>query len=302
VHPRDVDAHFSHGTVTNYWGGSSNATTHLLDALHYQGRLRVVRRDRGIRVYAVRDLDDARIGAVERRARMDALADVLVRKYAPLPAASLSMVISRLRYAAPQWRADVRPAIDRAKRRLAHVRIDGVTWYWPADERPPLTPADDRVHLLAPFDPIVWDRRRFELLWGWPYRFEAYTPAAKRTLGYYALPDAGATRSSAGRTWRSREARRATFIASPHAAARSGGGRRSTPSWRMRAFLVTPPSRGAIPFARRRATSVTPMSRTRQRPVREQTEARSGSCCRTGAGHLPPGLSHVRRRIAEAGG
>ena len=47
---------------------------------------------------------------------------------------------------------------------------------------------DDAVRLLAPFDPIVWDRRRFELLWGWPYRFEAYTPVAKRKLGYYALP------------------------------------------------------------------------------------------------------------------
>jgi hypothetical protein len=42
--------------------------------------------------------------------------------------------------------------------------------------------------LLTPFDPIVWDRRRFELLWGWAYRFEAYTPAPKRKLGYYALP------------------------------------------------------------------------------------------------------------------
>jgi len=41
---------------------------------------------------------------------------------------------------------------------------------------------------LAPFDPVVWDRRRFELLWGWAYRFEAYTPVAKRKLGYYALP------------------------------------------------------------------------------------------------------------------
>lgn len=40
----------------------------------------------------------------------------------------------------------------------------------------------------APFDPVVWDRRRFELLWGWRYRFEAYTPPAKRQLGYYALP------------------------------------------------------------------------------------------------------------------
>jgi uncharacterized protein len=44
------------------------------------------------------------------------------------------------------------------------------------------------VRLLAPFDPLVWDRRRFEHLWGWPYRFEAYTPAIKRVRGYYALP------------------------------------------------------------------------------------------------------------------
>jgi uncharacterized protein YcaQ len=34
----------------------------------------------------------------------------------------------------------------------------------------------------------VWDRRRFELFWGWAYRFEAYTPAAKRLRGHYALP------------------------------------------------------------------------------------------------------------------
>ena len=35
---------------------------------------------------------------------------------------------------------------------------------------------------------MVWDRRRFELFWGWAYRFEAYTPPAQRRLGYYALP------------------------------------------------------------------------------------------------------------------
>jgi hypothetical protein len=44
------------------------------------------------------------------------------------------------------------------------------------------------VRLLAPFDPVVWDRWRFERLWGWTYRFEAYTPPAKRVRGYYAQP------------------------------------------------------------------------------------------------------------------
>ncbi len=46
----------------------------------------------------------------------------------------------------------------------------------------------EAVRLLAPFDPVVWDRRRFEAFWGWAYRFEAYTPAPRRVRGYYALP------------------------------------------------------------------------------------------------------------------
>lgn len=41
---------------------------------------------------------------------------------------------------------------------------------------------------LAPFDPLVWDRGRFKQFWGWEYRFEAYTPAARRVRGYYAMP------------------------------------------------------------------------------------------------------------------
>jgi uncharacterized protein YcaQ len=46
----------------------------------------------------------------------------------------------------------------------------------------------EEVRLFAPFDPVVWDRLRFEIFWDWAYRFEAYTPAAKRVRGYYALP------------------------------------------------------------------------------------------------------------------
>jgi uncharacterized protein YcaQ len=188
VHPRDVDAHFARGRVTNYWGGSSSATTHQLDLLHYHGALRVVRRDAGIRLYAVHEHGDPPSGRAERAARIDALVDAVVGLYAPLPRLSLVFVIARLRYGAPQWRADLKPALGRAKTRLAQARIDGVDWYWPPGERPERATVDDRVRLLAPFDPVVWDRRRFELFWGWPYRFEAYTPVAKRKLGYYALP------------------------------------------------------------------------------------------------------------------
>jgi len=224
VHPREVDEHFAHGTVKNYWGGSSNATTHLLDAMHYRGLLRVERREKGIRIYAEHPHEllshaggeacaflSAPTDPAEHHswvnARIDALVDVVVRIYAPLPAPSLAFYLRRLRFAAPQWREELTSALERAKQRLSHARLDAtlprygseamplrrddLEWYWPADEKmscaTPETTADT-VRLLAPFDPLVHDRRRFELLWGWVYRFEAYTPPPKRKLGYYAMP------------------------------------------------------------------------------------------------------------------
>lgn len=42
--------------------------------------------------------------------------------------------------------------------------------------------------LLAPLDPLIYDRRLTQRLWNFDYTWEVYTPAAKRTRGYYALP------------------------------------------------------------------------------------------------------------------
>jgi uncharacterized protein YcaQ len=184
--PREVEAAFGHGKTTNYWGRLSNATTHLLDQMHYRGLLRVLRRDAGTRVYAVQPRPTERRRPAQH---LDALIDVFVRTYAPLPAPSLAWLVSRLRYATPQWKTFLKPALRRAKARLAHATIDGVGWYGPASESPARhADEQERVRLLSPFDPLTWDRRRFELFWEWAYRFEAYTPAAKRKLGYYALP------------------------------------------------------------------------------------------------------------------
>ena len=42
--------------------------------------------------------------------------------------------------------------------------------------------------LLAPLDPLIYDRRLTSTLWGFEYVWEVYTPPARRVRGYYALP------------------------------------------------------------------------------------------------------------------
>src|SRR5690348_7273035 len=160
VHPREVDEYFSHGTVRNYWGGSSNATTHLLDAMHYRGLLRVARRDNGVRVYEARLPTRPAPDGASQRAELDALVDIVVRAYAPLPSVSLARLVRRLRYGAPQLQRGIESALGRARKRLAHARIDGIDWYWPPAEQPGTTDCPAEVRLLAPFDPLVWDRAR----------------------------------------------------------------------------------------------------------------------------------------------
>jgi Uncharacterized protein conserved in bacteria len=63
-----------------------------------------------------------------------------------------------------------------------------------ADELPILEAAEapsgaaPSVSLLAPLDPLMWDRRLAKTLFGFDYIWEVYTPTAKRRFGYYALP------------------------------------------------------------------------------------------------------------------
>jgi hypothetical protein len=182
AHPDDVEAEFSHGRVKNPWGGTSRASTSLLDAMHHRGLLRVARRERGVRVFAP-SLLPTPPHALGDDARAQQLLALAVKLYAPVPASGLKVLVRFLRAGA----RDLLPALRRAEQALRpSANVDGVDLYGDlsaAGEAP-----GDVVRFLAPFDPLVWDRQRFEWLWGWAYRFEAYTPVSQRKRGYYALP------------------------------------------------------------------------------------------------------------------
>src|SRR5690606_12089389 len=77
------------------------------------------------------------------------------------------------------------------RRRLREVRIGDSTvphWVSPEmlDAQP--APAEPLVRILSPFDPIVIQRARLKLFFGYDHLFEAYVPKAKRQFGYFTLP------------------------------------------------------------------------------------------------------------------
>src|SRR5205823_8228709 len=118
--------------------------------------------------------EPALLTEAERRTRIDALVDVVVNIYAPLPGSSLSFYIRRLRYAVQQWRNEIPAAQKRARERPAHARAAGVDWHWPEGENLRRAVIPKAGRLLAPTDPAAHDRTRAELLSYCTYRFEAY--------------------------------------------------------------------------------------------------------------------------------
>jgi len=76
--------------------------------------------------------------------------------------------------------------------RLAPVAVEeaGKVEHWaePAALETPAPEPDGIVHILSPFDPLIIQRKRLKLFFGYDHRFEAYIPKEKRVFGYFALP------------------------------------------------------------------------------------------------------------------
>jgi uncharacterized protein YcaQ len=179
MHPAELQEHFGKARVINAWGGYSKATTQALEDLHYRGLLRIARRENGIRLYEPARPQDDVLSPDERLRRLvTAVANILG------PVAEKNLVATAARF---RRLGNVRKMVNGLLRagELVKEVVEGVSYVRPygsrtKEEAPPL------VRFLAPFDPLVWDRHRFEHRWR--YRFEAYTPAAKRLRGYYAMP------------------------------------------------------------------------------------------------------------------
>jgi uncharacterized protein YcaQ len=180
--PRDLDAHVGAGKTRNAWGGSSRASSVALERLHRAGRVRVADRVSGTRHYALAPEPPS----TPPEARLAALVEVVANVLAPVSQRTLRAIAARLRKRVFPG-GDHRAVLDGlvADGRLRVDVVDEVRYLSPPASPPAHAP---RAAVLAPFDPLVWDRDRFEHLFGWVYRFEAYTPKAKRIRGYYAMP------------------------------------------------------------------------------------------------------------------
>ncbi len=167
------------GRARSVWGAATQAKA-TLQKLFFHGRLLIARRDPGNR--RLYDLPE-RVLPADLLARPEPPAAESARWEAALKLRQRRLV--RL------TRAELRLVED-----LVHpVAVEGAPPLHMLREDLPLVEATARPAvratpplLLAPLDPLVYDRRITAGLWDFDYTWEVYTPPQRRVRGYYALP------------------------------------------------------------------------------------------------------------------
>jgi len=200
---------FERGAAIDWWWGPTSAARAVLDALNECGRLSLARRDGNRRFYDLTervfpaDILETRIPEREQL-RHKVLSRY--RGHGLLGAGGSGELWPGTGTAAN--RAELRgELLDRGE--IVAVSVEGIRGerYIIGDELPLLTQAAREIEaaggaeagmpgvgsspgcsFIAPLDPLLWDRGVLVPLYGFDYRWEVYTPAAKRRWGYYVLP------------------------------------------------------------------------------------------------------------------
>jgi uncharacterized protein YcaQ len=169
------------GRSRHVWGRATQAKA-TLQKLFFHGRLLIARRGEGNRRYY--DLPErvlpARILALpeakrKESARWEALIKLKQRRLALLKRQELALVEDLVQ----PIKVDGLPLLHCLRSDLPILE----TCHSERSEESTAAPV-----LLAPLDPLIYDRRVTSSLWGFDYTWEVYTPPAKRKRGYYALP------------------------------------------------------------------------------------------------------------------
>lgn len=164
------------------WGSATLAKT-TLQKLFFHGRVLIARRENNRRLYDLpeRVLPPAVLAmkppAAEETTRWLALIKLRQRRLVMLKRDELAAVADRVQ---PIRVKDARDCP------LLFCLCEDVPAFVAAEET--VAAADSAPLLLAPLDPLIYDRRVTSAVWEFDYVWEAYTPAAKRVRGHYALP------------------------------------------------------------------------------------------------------------------
>ncbi|HEX6135089.1 MAG TPA: crosslink repair DNA glycosylase YcaQ family protein [Longimicrobiales bacterium] len=189
---RSADFERRAGASSGWWEWKPEKRA--LEALFTSGHLMVARRQAFQRVYDLRE----RVHATWSDALLPPKEDVERRL---IERSVKALGVAQARWVADYYRMSKRDTPQRvrdlaAAGSLIEVQVDG--WrdsgYVHPDHRDVAQLAADGglkpklTTLLSPFDPLVWDRTRARIMFGFDYRIECYTPAPKRQYGYYVLP------------------------------------------------------------------------------------------------------------------
>ncbi len=157
------------------WKGTSSATRMAMEVLWTRCEVVVCGRQGRRKLY---DLPERALGPLAELEPEEATAQLLADRVRACGLMSLKL--------GPWW-----SGLREQRGRAGTVRIEGVKGEFLCAEEfldREIDEPDERLRVLGPLDPLLWDRDLVRAVFGFDYTWEVYTPAAKRRYGWYVVP------------------------------------------------------------------------------------------------------------------